>query len=56
MKIKYTCKKCGKINIGKWRKSPQRGTYIEVKCQCGEKGIGTWHYNIKGFIKQGEKS
>lgn len=53
MKIIYICVKCGKETPGKYKENLQRGSYMAVKCECGNKGLSDWYYNIKGFVKNG---
>ncbi len=49
--LKYKCLKCGEIVRGTFKETPQRGTYVKVKCGCGNQGLSNWHYHIKGFEK-----
>lgn len=53
---KYRCLLCSRIIRGLWRESPEIGTYIRVKCKCGNAGSsGTdWKYSVAGFEKQPE--
>ncbi len=49
--LKYKCLKCDEIVTGIFKETPQRGTYVKVKCECGNQGLSNWFYNIKGFEK-----
>ena len=52
MKLKYKCIYCGRIVSGIWCDTPNRGTYIRVKCVCGLRGWAQAPYEVYGFEKQ----